>query len=100
MLGAIASWGRDVAGAGASRAATAARVAVVGGDVRVSGGIDSRPGRGVDNSAGPAGPIALAARGSLVVSGAVDASGRHLDERLRLERRAVTWRRRPLDAAR
>jgi hypothetical protein len=50
-------------------------VTVAGGDVRISGGIDSRPGRGVDAAAGQAGAIAVAARGALTISGAVDASG-------------------------
>ena len=48
---------------------------VIGGDVRISGGIDSPPGRGVDPSSGSPGAICLAARGGLVVSGPVDASG-------------------------
>ena len=75
VLGAIASFGRDVAGAGPVAGGHGGTVTLVGGDVRVSGGIDSRPGRGVDTSAGEPGRIALTARGGLVVSGPVDASG-------------------------
>ncbi len=75
VLGAIASWGRDVPGAGAVEGGHGGAVGVSGGDVRISGGVDSRPGRGVDTSAGKPGAISLAARGSLVVSGPVDASG-------------------------
>jgi hypothetical protein len=74
VLGAIASWGHDVA-AGALFGGRGGSVAVTGGEVRVSGGIDARPGRGVDNPAGPAGSIAVTARGSLVIAGPVDASG-------------------------
>ena len=75
VLGAIASWGRDVAGAGQLEGGNGGPVSVSGGDVQVSGGIDSRPGRGVDISAGKPGTITVAARGGLVVSGPVDASG-------------------------
>jgi hypothetical protein len=74
VLGAIASWGRDVA-SGALLGGRGGNVTVTGGEVRVSGGIDARPGRGVDNSAGPPGPVAVTARGSLVIAGPVDTSG-------------------------
>jgi hypothetical protein len=75
VLGAISSWGRDVAGAGSVEGGIGGSVTVSGGDVRISGGVDSRPGRGVDISAGRPGAISLTARGGLVVSGPVDASG-------------------------
>ncbi len=75
VLGAISSWGRDVAGAGSVEGGVGGSVTVTGGDVRISGGVDSRPGRGVDISAGRPGAISLTARGGLVVSGPVDASG-------------------------
>jgi hypothetical protein len=75
ILGAIASWGRDVPGAGGLEGGHGGPVSVTGGDVRISGGVDSRPGRGVDTSAGTPGGVSLAARGGLIVSGAVDASG-------------------------
>jgi hypothetical protein len=75
VLGAISSWGRDVVGAGSLEGGIGGNVTVAGGDVRISGGIDSRPGRGVDISAGHPGAISLTARGGLVVSGPIDASG-------------------------
>ena len=75
VLGSIASFGRDMAGAGGLEGGHGGPVTVAGGDIRISGGIDSSPGRGVDISAGQPGAITLAARGSLVVSGAVSASG-------------------------
>jgi hypothetical protein len=76
VLGSISSWGRDVpTGAGSIQGGHGGAVTVAGGDVRISGGIDSRPGRGIDTSAGQAGAIALTARGTLTISGPVDASG-------------------------
>lgn len=75
VLGAIASFGRDTPGAGPVQGGNAGPVTVIGGDVRVSGAVDSHAGRGVDNTAGLAGAITLGARGSLVVSGAATASG-------------------------
>jgi hypothetical protein len=75
VLGSIASFGRDVAGAGAVEGGNGGGVTVTGGDVRISGGIDSGPGRGVDSSAGHPGSVALTARAGLVVSGPVNASG-------------------------
>jgi hypothetical protein len=75
ILGAVASWGRDVPGAGAIEGGHGGAVGVSGGDVRISGGVDASAGRGVDTSAGKPGPISLAARAGLVVSGAVTSSG-------------------------
>ena len=75
VLGAISSWGRDVPGAGGLEGGNGGAVSVSGGDVRISGGIDTTPGRGVDTSAGNPGAIGLVARGGLVVSGPVNASG-------------------------
>jgi hypothetical protein len=75
VLGAIASWGRDVGGAGSVEGGNGGAVAVSGGDVQISGGIDSSPGRGVDISAGQPGAITVGARGGLVISGPVNASG-------------------------
>ena len=48
---------------------------VAGGDVRISGGDRLVAGRGVDLSAGQPGGITVAARGAIVVSGPVNASG-------------------------
>ena len=64
VLGSIASWGRDVTGAGAVAGRQRRPRHVSGGDVRISGGIDSRAGRGVDISAGQPGAIDVAARGA------------------------------------
>jgi hypothetical protein len=75
VLGSIASAGRDVPGAGAIVGGNAGPVTIVAGEVRVSGGIDSSAGRGVDGSAGQAGAIRIPARGSIVASGPVTASG-------------------------
>jgi hypothetical protein len=75
VLGSIASAGRDVPGAGAIVGGNAGPATIVAGEVRVSGGIDSSAGRGVDGSAGQAGAIRIPARGSIVVSGPVTASG-------------------------
>ena len=75
VLGSITSAGRDMAGAGAIPGGSAGPVAVSGSEVRISGGIDSSAGRGVDLSAGSPGGITVAARGSIVVSGPVNASG-------------------------
>jgi hypothetical protein len=74
VLGSISSWGRDVA-SGGLLGGYGGNVTVSGSDVRISGAIDSRPGRGVDAAAGPAGPILIGARGALTVTGSIDASG-------------------------
>jgi hypothetical protein len=75
VLGSLASFGRDMAGAGGLEGGHGGAVSVTGGDVRISGGVDSSAGRGVDISAGQPGAIAVAARGAIVVSGPVSASG-------------------------
>ena len=75
VLGSIASSGRDVGGPGAIVGGNAGPVTVIAGEVRVSGGIDSSGGRGVDGSAGQPGAIRLVARGGIVVSGPANASG-------------------------
>ena len=75
VLGAIASWGRDVPGAGVVEGGNGGPVTIDAGDVRVSGGIDSSAGRGVDFSAGEAAGISVAARGAIALSGPVSAAG-------------------------
>ncbi|MDX6573301.1 MAG: hypothetical protein QOC86_2457 [Gaiellales bacterium] len=75
VLGSISSAGRDVAGAGAIPGGSGGPITIGGGDVRISGGLDSSAGRGVDLSAGQPGGISIGARASIVVSGAVTASG-------------------------
>ena len=75
VLGAITSAGRDAGAAGPIPGGFGSAVTVAGGEVRISGGIDSSGGRGVDLSAGQPGGIAVAARGGIVVSGPVNASG-------------------------
>ncbi len=75
VLGTVASWGHDVPGAGVVEGGNGGAVAISGGDVRVSGGIDSSAGRGVDLSAGQPGGIGIAARGGIVVSGPISAAG-------------------------
>jgi hypothetical protein len=75
VLGSVSSFGKDMAGAGALEGGHGGVVSVAGGEIHISGAIDSSAGRGVDISAGQPGGIALAARGSIVVSGPVNASG-------------------------
>ncbi len=96
VLGAIASWGRDVPGAGGIEGGNGGPVIVGGGDVRVSGGIDStrrarrrllrRPGRRRSR---------VAARGGIVISGPINASGDVSTSAQRLARRGRQPRRRP-----
>jgi hypothetical protein len=73
VVGAIASTGR--ASADPFEGGTGGSVTVTGGDVRISGGVNTRPGLAVSASAGRAGAISLAARGSLSVTGPIDGSG-------------------------
>ena len=73
VLGSIASGG--VNGAAGVAPGSGGPVTVVGGDVHISGGVDSHGGAAVDTGAGQGGPVSIGARGALAIGNVTSQGG-------------------------